>query len=296
MDPLSIAASVAGLISLVQTTIPWMQDVWHEPKERRAFEERFRRIELDLFSLHNRLEKIKSQFSDQQLSNGPFGSPQRNDSLFLRAKMMSAPGGDGDILRDKLNTICTDVRRDGRTKLEEIKCRLTWTRKKGFFKEVQKEILSYIRFMRDKLSDDDSHMNYEAFSHILDLKRDKDEKQIIEILEWICPYSLQAPASYAPVAILRSNSFVDSDNIYRQWHQDGTWQLNCYGKPGSGKVSRTSPMTYCSSHLPSRVFELKQRSKTYDRDFVILGSPSSPFSFTIRMHPISPSRQYSAVC
>ncbi|KAI9692520.1 MAG: hypothetical protein M1822_006751 [Bathelium mastoideum] len=246
MDPLSIATGIGGFISLIQTTVPMLQDIWNEPAEHNAFVQRFRHIASDLVSLRDRIEHMEAHFQARPPTVSPFAAPQHNDRLFIRARALRDAGGEWDSVKEKLSSILTDGRHAGALKRDKFKrgldrtaFRLCWTSKKKKFQEIQEEILQLIGHLRNKFYDDEAQLSYENYSNILDLKRDKDERRIVEILDWLCPYSLEAPPVPASAAILANNHFVNFDKTYQQWYEDSAWQLNCYGTAGSGKSVRS---------------------------------------------------------
>ncbi|KAG8163181.1 hypothetical protein KVR01_007659 [Diaporthe batatas] len=96
------------------------------------------------------------------------------------------------------------------------------------------------------VSDGDAEVNYDIYfkvGHIEEelghLRQAKDDDRTIEILNWICQpaLSLREPPNPAQAVALdpSSNRFMHHNETYKQWLEDGSWQLNCYGKPGSGK-------------------------------------------------------------
>ncbi|KAI9659054.1 MAG: hypothetical protein M1821_002014 [Bathelium mastoideum] len=246
MDPLSIASAVGGFISLIQPLVPVVLDIWHEPEEHEAFVQRFQRIESDLTSLKDRLEYMGAHFKARPPSVNPFAAPQQNDIHSIQTRMLRETKRDLNMVKEKIESVCTETRHAGDLKRDRFKrrldrsaYRLVWTMKKKKIQDLQKEILALIGHARDKLSDHDAQLNYESYSNIQDLKRHDDERRIYEILEWVCPYSLEAAPVPVSPAILADNHFVNSDKTYQQWYEDGTWQLNCYGTAGSGKSVRS---------------------------------------------------------
>lgn len=233
MDPLSITVAVGSLVAATAKAADYLNKARHHKKDAHALSERFKNIQDDLESFKRLVETI--------IGNAPNTNAmipdtrQRNAALYSRAKSMGVSGGDIEILTKKLEALCTKVNPDERSKIKNLMTGATWPRHKESIKEEQGDVTEYIRRMRDKLGDD--HVEWQLASSNALHQRQRD-KEVMAILQWVCPETLAAPLHPAPDQALENTSFVTSDPKYKQWHQDKSWQMNCHGKPGTGKVSR----------------------------------------------------------
>lgn len=236
MDPLSITAGVVGFIGATAQIIKYLESVRHQREDARTFAEGFQHIKSDLESLLKLLQRIEQHHALPSATPMPLDAHRQHEDQYFRAREMCAPGGDCDKIRAKLDTLCSKVKPNERSKRENLKAGLTWVLRKDRIKEEQNEVVSHLRRMRDMLSDDHAGQQLESTKILRELKYDKDTNNNIEILDWICADSFNSPLHPASKLVLENASFVRSDAVYAQWHEDKLWQLNCYGKPGTGKV------------------------------------------------------------
>jgi len=236
MDPLSITAGVVGFIGATAQIIKYLESVRHQREDARTFAEGFQHIKSDLESLLKLLQRIEQHHALPSATPMPLDAHRQHEDQYSRAREMCAPGGDCDKIRAKFDILCSKVKPNERSKRENLKAGLTWVLRKDRIKEEQNEVVSHLRRMRDMLSDDHAGQQLESTKILRELKYDKDTNNNIEILDWICADSLNSPLHPASKLILENASFVRSDAVYAQWHEDKLWQLNCYGKPGAGKV------------------------------------------------------------
>jgi hypothetical protein len=254
-EALGVAASIAGLISLAQSAISaatgmydYIQDVRHESSERHEFFQRFNRIKDNLENLHLRVVYIETHFapgvipraydrgfSDMNLRGG--------DRLFAISRSFCDSGGDFDKLRHKLEHVLFETKSIAGPNLkhrDKISRRVKWKWKKASLLKEQNDIIRLIAGMREIISDGDAEVNYDTHLKVGHMVREKAADRTIEILNWICQpnLSLREPPNPAPAFLLdpSSNWFISRSDTYRQWVNGASWQLNCYGKPGSGKA------------------------------------------------------------
>lgn len=260
-DPLSVAASVAGLLGLAQQGVEaavkinaWIQDMRHESVQRRQFCDRFTLIHKNLESLCTRIERIEAQFGPGTISKSNDGviygiKLGGGDRLFAISQDIHKTGTEFEKLKRKLQHVIAETESivEPQHNLKEWKRRAKWTWKKQELVKEQNEIIRLIAIFRDMVSDGDAELNYDIYfkvGHIEQevghLRQVKDDDRTIEILNWICQpaLSLREPPNPAQAAVLNpsSNRFMERNVTYKQWLKDGSWQLNCYGKPGTGKV------------------------------------------------------------
>jgi hypothetical protein len=253
MDPLSITAGVVGFIGATAQIIKYLEIVRHQREDARTFAEGFQHIKSDLESLLKLLQRIEQQHALPSATPTPLDAHRQHEDQFSRAREMCAPGGDCDKIRAKFDTLCSKVKPNERSKRENLKAGLTWVLRKDRIKEEQNEVVSHLRRMRDMLSDDHAGQQLESTKILRELKYDKDTNNNIEILDWICADSLNSPLHPASKLVLENASFVRSDAVYARWHEDKLWQLNCYGKPGAGKVGAHLETDYrFASKAPSQ--------------------------------------------
>jgi hypothetical protein len=236
MDPLSITAGVVGFIGATVQIIQYLESVRHQKEDARTFAEGFRQIKSDLESLLKLLRRIEQQHALPSATPTPLDAHRQHEDQYSRARIMCAPDGDCDKLKVKLDALCSKVKPNAKSRRENLKAGLTWVLRKERIKEEQNEVVAHLRRMRDMLSDDHVGEQLETTKILRELKYDKDINNNIEILDWICAGSLDSPLHPASGLELENTSFVRSDAVYAQWHEDKLWQLNCYGKPGAGKV------------------------------------------------------------
>jgi len=239
MAALGVASGIAGLITLVQGTIPWIQDCRHEERDRNDFERRFRCIESDLQSIQARFTEIEKEFPLQVSPSKTFGSLHQNDRTFVRTRAMCQADGEFPDLKRKLDRICIKAKYEGRTKLKSVKDHALWTWKKARFEREQQDIVFLLERIRNKLSDDSAQLSSETLLLVRKLGRSEEESRVLVILDWICSDSLENPPFPVPAAATKNHSFVSS-RTYKQWRYDAKWQLNNYGEPGCGKASSSS--------------------------------------------------------
>ncbi|KAG6368708.1 hypothetical protein INS49_002921 [Diaporthe citri] len=167
-DPLSMAASIAGLISLAQGAFSaavamnsYIHDVRHEHEERGEFCEKFRRIIANLEGLSKRLEYIETQFdpgtaSRSKESTFPGMGISGGERLLAISQAIREPGGDYEKLKKKLEHIKFGLERLAQSKYEILNRRLKWTLKKKKLAKEQEEIIQLVNSMRQLVSDGDS--------------------------------------------------------------------------------------------------------------------------------------------
>lgn len=251
-DPLSMAASIAGLISLAQGAFSaavainsYIHDVRHEHEERGEFCEKFKRMIANLEGLYKRLQHIENQFGPVSASRSkdstfPGMGTHGGEELLAISKAIRQPGGDYEKLEEKLEHIKCELERIAQSKQEKLNRRLKWTLKKKKLAKEQEEIIQLINSMRQMVSDGDSQVNYDTHFQVRYLSQEKHVDRTFEILDWICPpgLSLRDPPNPAPAGTTNpgSNQYIERNDIYRQWAQDASWQLNWYGTPGCGKA------------------------------------------------------------
>lgn len=261
-DPLSVAASVAGLLGLAQQGVSaaikmnaWIQDMRHESVQRRQFCDRFTLIQKNIQSLCTRITRIEAQFGPGTISKSSDGviygiKLGGGDRLFAVSQDIYKTGSEFEKLKQKLRHVIAETESIVESKHKEWTRRAKWTWKKQDLMREQNDIIRLIALFRDMVSDGDAEVNYDIHfkvGHIEEevgyLRQAKDDDRTIEILNWICQpaLSLREPPNPAQAVALNpsSNRFMERNDTYKQWLEDRSWQLNCYGKPGSGKV-RTS--------------------------------------------------------
>ncbi|KAI7781870.1 hypothetical protein LA080_014051 [Diaporthe eres] len=242
-DPLSMAASIAGLISLAQGAFSaavainsYIHDVRHEHEERDEFCEKFKRIIANLEGLYKRLQYVETQFdpgtaSRSKESTFPGMETHGGDRLLAIAQSICDPGGDYEKLEKKLTHLKSGLERLAQSKYERLERRLKWTMKKKKLAKEQEEIIQLINCMRQRVSDGDSQVNYDTHFQVRHLSQEKHVDRTFEILDWICPpsLSLRDPPNPAPAWTVNpgSNRYIERNGIYRQWERDACWQLNC---------------------------------------------------------------------
>ncbi|POS81524.1 hypothetical protein DHEL01_v200097 [Diaporthe helianthi] len=257
-DPLSVAASVAGLLGLAEQGVSaaikmnaWIQDMRHESVQRRRFCDRFTLIQKNLESLCTRIKRIEAQFGPGTISKSNDGviygiKLSGGDRLFAISQDIYKTGTEFENLRQKLKFLIAETESIVEPKHKEWVRRAKWTWKKQDLVKDQTEIIRLIAGFREMVSDGDAEVNYDIYfkvGHIEEevghLRQVKDDDRTIEILNWICQpaLSLREPPNPAQGVVLNpsSNRFMAHNETYKQWLTDGSWQLNCYGKPGSGK-------------------------------------------------------------
>lgn len=252
-EVVGLAASIAGLISLVQgcisatvATVEYAKDIRHADEELHEFGDRFREIKKALFSLQERLSYIDRHFGPQaaSLSRDEVIALQKGgeggDNLYVRAQAMLQGDSEFGKIEKKLKHIESTIKPAGLSRRGDVKRRLFWKWKKQDLKNDQNEILQRISLMRQCISDGDAELNYDTHFLVRDIRHEQQIVRTIELLNWICPEDsiLRDALNPAPQEALdpSSNSFMSSNKIYKQWIQDASWQLNCYGAPGCGKV------------------------------------------------------------
>lgn len=252
-EAVGLAASIAGLIALVQgcisatvTTVEYAKDVRHADEELHEFGDRFKEIKKALVSLQERLSYIDRHFGPQAASRSRDEvialekGGEGGDNLYVRAQAMLQGDSEFGKIERKLKHIESTIKPAGLSRRGDVKRRLFWKWKKQDLKNDQNEILQRISLMRQCISDGDAELNYDTHFLVRDIRHEQQIIRTIELLNWICPEdsSLRDALNPAPQEALdpSSNSFMCSNKIYKQWIQDASWQLNCYGAPGCGKV------------------------------------------------------------
>lgn len=269
-DPLSMAASIAGLISLAQgafsaavTINSYIHDVRHEHEERDEFCEKFKRIIANLEGLYKRLQDIETRFDPgtafkSKESTFPGMETHGGERLLAIAQAICDPGGDYEKLEKKLKHIKSGLESLAQSKYEKLERRLKWTLKKKKLAKEQEEIIQLISSMRQRVSDGDSQVNYDTHFQVRYLSQEKHVDRTFEILDWICPpsLSLRHPPNPAPAWTVNpgSNRYIEHNDIYRQWERDACWQLNWYGTPGCGKARHLRSPPLCLTCMLTVVF------------------------------------------
>lgn len=269
-DPLSMAASIAGLISLAQGAFSaavsinsYIHDVRHEHEERAEFCEKFKRVIANLEGLYKRLQYIETRFdpstaSKSKESTFPGMEVHGGEELLAISQAICDPGGDYEKLEKKLKHIKSELESLAQSKLEKLNRRLKWTLKKKKLAKEQEEIIQLIDSMRQMVSDGDSQVNYDTHFQVRYLSQEKHVDRTFEILDWICPpaLSLRDPPNPAPAWTVNpgSNRYIERNDIYRQWAQDASWQLNWYGTPGCGKARHLRSPHLCLTYMLTVVF------------------------------------------
>lgn len=243
MDPLSIAASTVGFVSAVADAIKYLESVRHYKEDARDFVESFEHIKSDLESFGKLLKAIHDFKALPSLSPSIASVHQRHGLQFARAKAMGEPGAEYDILAGKIDDLCNKFKPEEKSKLKRFKTSATWILQKERIKEEQSKVRKHLEHMRNRLLDDQAEEQLEDRRIWRKLEYNEDVRNHIEILDWLSADALDVPLYAADDLDLDSTSFVQSNDMYTQWHHDRVWQMACYGRPGSGKSFRAQAVT-----------------------------------------------------
>lgn len=242
MDPLSITASATAFVTAIAQVIQYLQTVRHHKEDVKDFAESLADIQADLESFRSLVESICAHHALLSANPGTFATRSDREWRYDRVRIMFSPGGDAEKLGARIESFKARIKLDP-NRFKRYGSALVWKMQKDRVKEEQANIVEYLRRMRTKLSDDQGEQQL-LFARMLQRQEHREEtREEIEILDWICKDTLDRPLHPASQLALENTSFVRSDKMYTHWHTDRYWQLNCYGRPGSGKVSA------CVHHL-----------------------------------------------
>lgn len=234
MDPLSITTAVVGFIGTVGSTIAYIETVRHAKDDARTSLAGFKRILSELESFKSLLKHIEAQVAAVSTTSNPFTVDEKPRKQYARAQNMN---GETETLERMINILCTKVNPEGQSRFRSAKTALFWKLERDRIKDGQAEVMKHMASMRKKLDDDQVEVQLESWQILRELKLDKDIHNNIAILDWICSDGLDDPLHPASQLALENSSFVQSDEMYAQWYGDKAWQMNCFGRPGCGKVS-----------------------------------------------------------